>query len=62
MNNPMRILGIAGSLRRASYNCSALREATRLVPDGATLDILSLMGFPASIRTRNRIHPQRSPS
>jgi chromate reductase len=46
MNKPVRILGIAGSLRRASYNRAALREARRLVPDGATLDIFELEGIP----------------
>src|SRR5215813_13232076 len=35
MNKPMRILGIAGSLRRASYNHAALRTATTLVPADA---------------------------
>jgi chromate reductase len=46
MSKPIRILGIAGSLRRASYNRAALRKATRLVPDGATLDIFELDGIP----------------
>jgi chromate reductase len=46
MNKPVRILGIAGSLRRSSYNRAALRAATRLVPDGATLDIFELDGIP----------------
>src|SRR5437588_11478731 len=36
MNKPIRILGIAGSLRRASYNRSALRAAVQLAPEGAT--------------------------
>lgn len=35
MNNPIKILGIAGSLRQASYNRGALRAATELVPEGA---------------------------
>ncbi len=39
MSKPIRILGIAGSLRRESYNRAALRAATQLVPDGATIDI-----------------------
>jgi chromate reductase len=34
---PIRLLGIAGSLRRGSYNRAALRAATTLVPEGATL-------------------------
>ena len=46
MNTPMTILGIAGSLRRASYNRAALRAAERLVPEGARLDIFDLAGIP----------------
>jgi chromate reductase, NAD(P)H dehydrogenase (quinone) len=46
MNKPITILGIAGSLRRQSYNRSALRAAQQLVPEGATLDIFELDGIP----------------
>ena len=46
MSNPVHILGIAGSLRRASYNRAALRAATQLVPQDATLDIFELDGIP----------------
>ena len=35
----MRILGISGSLRAASYNTALLRAAAELVPDGTELDI-----------------------
>jgi beta-galactosidase len=35
MNKPMNILGIAGSLRRQSYNRAALRAAKQLAPEGA---------------------------
>ena len=44
--SPVRILGIAGSIRRASYNRAALRAATSLVPDGATLEVFELDGIP----------------
>ncbi|HEX7388923.1 MAG TPA: NADPH-dependent FMN reductase [Acidiphilium sp.] len=37
-----RILGICGSLRKASFNLAALRAAADLVPDGVTLDIATL--------------------
>ena len=40
------ILGIAGSLRRASYNRAALRAAQQLVPEDATLEIFELDGIP----------------
>ena len=46
MSRPVRILGIAGSLRRESYNRAALRAATQLVPEGATIDIFELDGIP----------------
>ncbi|HKU77457.1 MAG TPA: NAD(P)H-dependent oxidoreductase [Pyrinomonadaceae bacterium] len=46
MSKPIRILGIAGSLRRESYNRAALRAATQLVPEGATLDIFELDDLP----------------
>src|SRR3954466_3523976 len=46
MNGPIRILGIAGSLRRESYNRSALRAAAELAPGGVTVDIFELDGIP----------------
>ncbi|HEX8138212.1 MAG TPA: NAD(P)H-dependent oxidoreductase [Pyrinomonadaceae bacterium] len=46
MSKPVRILGIAGSLRRESYNRAALRAATELVPEGATLETFELGGIP----------------
>ena len=46
MSQPIRILGIAGSLRRESYNRAALHAATELVPDGATIDVFELDGIP----------------
>jgi chromate reductase len=35
----MRILGISGSLRAASYNTALLRAATQVAPPGVTVDI-----------------------
>ena len=46
MSNPVRILGIAGSLRRESYNRAALRAASQLLPEGATLETFELDGIP----------------
>ena len=46
MSQPITILGIAGSLRRQSYNRSALRAAQQLVPEGATLEVFELDGIP----------------
>ncbi len=46
MSEPIRILGIAGSLRRDSFNRAALRAATELVPEGATIEVFELDGIP----------------
>lgn len=46
MTKPVRILGIAGSLRRESYNRAVLRAATQLVPEGASIEIFELEGIP----------------
>jgi chromate reductase len=35
----MKILGISGSLRAASYNTALLRAAAQVAPDGVTIDI-----------------------
>ena len=46
MSNPVRILGIAGSLRRQSYNRALLRAATQITPEGATVDVFEIDGIP----------------
>jgi chromate reductase, NAD(P)H dehydrogenase (quinone) len=46
MNNPLVILGLAGSLRKASYNRATLRAAQELVPEGARIDIADIDGLP----------------
>lgn len=46
MNKQIRILGIAGSLRQQSYNRAALRAATQLVPENATIEVFEIDGFP----------------
>jgi len=46
MSRQVRILGIAGSLRRDSYNRATLRAATELVPDGAAIETFELDGIP----------------
>jgi len=57
MNKPVRILGIAGSLRRGSYNRSALRAASLLVPEGAEIDIFELGDMPAFNQDNERNAP-----
>lgn len=46
-NTPLRILGIAGSLRQGSYNRATLRAAAELVPAGAVIETFELDGIPA---------------
>ena len=42
----MRIVGIAGSLRSASYNAALLRAAAAEAPPEATIEIESIRGIP----------------
>jgi chromate reductase len=46
MKDPIRILGIAGSLREKSYNRGALRAAVELTPEGAIIETFDLLGMP----------------
>lgn len=46
MAGNIKILGIAGSVRKASFNKSALREAQKLVPQGASMEIFDIDGLP----------------
>jgi chromate reductase len=46
MSSHVRILGIAGSLRRGSYNQAALRASKSLVPENSEIDIFRLDGIP----------------
>jgi chromate reductase len=46
-NKPVRVLGISGSLRKASFNSAALRAASELMPPDMTLEIFNEIGnFP----------------
>jgi chromate reductase len=46
MKDNVRILGIAGSLRRGSYNRGALRAAVSLAPKDASLDVFEIDDIP----------------
>ncbi|MDX1532563.1 MAG: NAD(P)H-dependent oxidoreductase [Rhodothermales bacterium] len=43
---PLRLLGIAGSLRERSYNRALLRTAEALAPDGVEIERFDLAGLP----------------
>lgn len=58
MSKPINIIGIAGSIRRLSYNRSALNAAKELLPDDAVLDIFELEGIPVF----NQDHDQDPPA
>ena len=42
----MKLVGIAGSLRKGSFNAALLRAAAELVPPGTQLDIATIAGIP----------------
>ena len=46
MSDTISVLGIAGSLRKASYNRWALRAAQKLTPRGMAIEIFELDGIP----------------
>lgn len=46
MSKPFNILGIAGSLREASYNRATLIAAKELAPPGVALEVATLAGIP----------------
>ena len=46
MGQTFTILGIAGSLRKASYNRALLRAAQQLAPDGVQVETFELDGIP----------------
>jgi chromate reductase len=41
-----RLLGISGSLRKGSYNTALLRAARERLPEGTTLEVVTLHGIP----------------
>lgn len=43
---PIHVLGISGSLRRASFNSGLLRAAADLLPEGMSLEIFDLASIP----------------
>src|SRR6267378_7543371 len=58
MSSHVRILGIAGSLRRGSYNQAALRAAKLLVPENSEIDLFQ----PDDIPMFNEDDEKRPPS
>ena len=58
----VRLLGIAGSLRHASYNPATLRAAQELAPEGMQMDSFDLAPIPLyneDVRQHGYRHPSR---
>ena len=55
----INILGIAGSLRKNSYNRAALRAAKSLTPDNAMIDIFELDGIPGFNEDEEQNPPEK---
>ena len=59
MRENIRILGIAGSLRKGSYNRGVLRAAAELVPENAEIDIFDIEGIPGFNQDEEQSPPQK---
>lgn len=46
MSNVVKVLGFAGSLRKASYNKALLHAAVELAPEGMKIEVFDLDGIP----------------
>jgi NAD(P)H-dependent FMN reductase len=57
MEEIIKILGLSGSLRKESYNRSALRAAVKLVPREAQLDTVELDNIPPFNQDHERDPP-----
>ncbi len=58
MEKTLTILGIAGSLRKASYNRGALRAAQELAPEDVKIEIFKLDGIPPFNQDEEKNPPQ----
>jgi chromate reductase len=59
MANPFKILAIPGSLRKQSYNHSALKAAQQLTPEGVQIEIFDLTDIPLYNQDRDGTPPAR---
>ncbi|HEX8843245.1 MAG TPA: NAD(P)H-dependent oxidoreductase [Pyrinomonadaceae bacterium] len=59
MADKIKILGVAGSLRKASYNRAALRAAQQLAPEDAQIEIFELDGIPGFSEDEERNPPAK---
>lgn len=59
MSEIIKILGIPGSLRKASFNRAALRAAEQLAPSGVALETFDLEGIPPFNQDHEKAPPER---
>jgi chromate reductase, NAD(P)H dehydrogenase (quinone) len=59
MDQEIKILGFAGSLRKESYNRALLRAALEFVPNGANLEAFELEGIPVFNQDNESSPPER---
>jgi len=59
MDKTIRILGIAGSLRKGSYNRGALRAAVELAPEGTEVEIFDIAGIPEFVQGQDEDPPAK---
>ena len=59
MNEPIKILGIPGSLRNASYSRFLLRAAQQLAPKDASIEAFELHDIPPFNQDEERNPPER---
>jgi chromate reductase len=60
MSDGIRIAGIVGSLRKGSYNRSALQAALKVIPKSSSLDILDLEGIPGFNQDLEQTFPPKA--
>jgi chromate reductase len=59
MNDPLVILGFAGSLRQGSYNRATLRAARELTPEGSRIDTFEIDDLPGFNQDKEKDPPAR---
>ncbi len=59
MAETIKILGIAGSLRKESYNKLALKAAQELAPEGTEVEIFDIAGIPLFNQDEDRNPPAK---
>jgi NAD(P)H-dependent FMN reductase len=45
-----QLIGLSGSLRSGSYNTALLHAATRLIPEGASLEVATIRNVSMTLR------------